>query len=85
MKTLMAILISLFAASAMAQTSPVCEAKAVSKDGKPLTGAAKSSSVKKCQAEITAACEAKAVSESGKKLGGAAKNSFMKKCEAEAK
>ena len=56
-----------------------------SKDGKPLTGAAKNSSLKKCQAEITAACEAKAVSESGKKLGGAAKTSFMKKCEAEAK
>ena len=85
MKTVMAILFSLFAASALAQTSPACEAKAVSKDGKPLAGAAKSSSIKKCQAEITAACEAKAVSESGKKLGGAAKNSFMKKCEAEAK
>ena len=83
MKTLMAILISLFAASAMAQTSPICETKAVSKDGKPLTGAAKSSSIKKCQAEVKAACEAKAVSESGKKLSGAAKSSFMKKCEAE--
>ena len=85
MKTLMAILFSLCTASALAQTAPACEAKAVSKDGKPLTGAAKNSSIKKCQAEITAACEAKAVSESGKKLGGAAKNSFMKKCEAEAK
>lgn len=85
MKTLMAILISLFAATAMAQTSPACEAKAVSKDGKPLTGAAKNSSVKKCMAEITAACEAKAVSESGKKLSGAAKSSYVKKCEAEAK
>ncbi len=85
MKTLMALLISLFAASAMAQTSPVCEAKAVSKDGKPLTGAAKNSSVKKCMAEITAACEAKAVSKDGKPLTGAAKNSSVKKCEAEAK
>ena len=85
MKTVMAILFSLFAASALAQTSPACEAKAVSKDGKPLAGAAKNSSVKKCMAEITAACEAKAVSESGKKLSGAAKSSYMKKCEAEAK
>ena len=85
MKTLMAILFSLVAASALAQTSPTCEAKAVSKDGKPLTGAAKNSSIKKCMAENTAACEAKAVSESGKKLAGAAKNSYMKKCEAEAK
>ena len=38
MKTVMAILFSLFAASALAQTSPACEAKAVSKDGKPLAG-----------------------------------------------
>ncbi len=85
MKTLMAILISLFAATAMAQTSPACDAKAVSKDGKPLTGAAKNSSIKKCMNEIKAACEAKAVSDSGKKLAGAAKNSFMKKCVEEAK
>ncbi len=46
MKTLIAIVISLFAANAMAQTSAACEAKAVSKDGKPLTGAAKNSSIK---------------------------------------
>ncbi len=85
MKTLIAIVISLFAANAMAQTSAVCEAKAVSKDGKPLTGAAKNSSIKKCQDELKAACEVKAVSESGKKLGGAAKNSFVTKCMADAK
>ena len=84
MKTLMALVFSLFAASALAQTSPACEAKAVSKEGKPLAGAAKSSSIKKCQADIKAACEAKAIGDSGKKLSGAAKNSFMKKCEAEA-
>ena len=34
------------------------------KDGKPLAGAAKTSFIKKCQADIKAACEAKAVSES---------------------
>ena len=84
MKVLAAILFALFATSAMAQTSPACEAKAVSKDGKPLSGAAKNSSIKKCQTDIKAACEAKAVSQSGKKLSGAAKNSSMKKCEAEA-
>ena len=83
MRTFIALVFSLFAASAFSQTSPSCETKAVSKDGKPLVGAAKSSSIKKCQAEIKAACEAKAVSESGKKLSGAAKTSFMKKCEAE--
>ncbi|MFT3848513.1 MAG: hypothetical protein QM739_07470 [Propionivibrio sp.] len=87
MKTFLALAVTLFvalsAASALAQTSPSCEAKAVSKDGKSLAGAAKSSSIKKCQADIKAACETKAVSESGKKLSGAAKTSFMKKCEAE--
>jgi hypothetical protein len=68
-----------------------CEAKAVNKSGKPLTGAAKSSSIKKCEAEgkgsaaAESGCEAKAVSKSGKPLTGAAKTSFIKKCEAEAK
>jgi hypothetical protein len=84
MKTIVALVFALFAASAFAQTSPACEAKAVSKDGKPLAGAAKNSSIKKCMGDIKAACEAKAVSASGKKLGGAAKNSFMKKCESDA-
>lgn len=84
MKTLIAIVFALFAASTFAQTSASCEARAVSKDGKPLAGAAKNASIKKCQGEIKAACETKAVSESGKKLAGAAKNSFMKKCEADA-
>jgi len=65
-------------------STPACEAKAVSKDGKPLAGAAKNSSIKKCMGDIKAACETKAVSESGKKLGGAAKNSIMKKCESDA-
>ena len=84
MKTIVALVFALFAASAFAQTSPACEAKAVSKDGKPLSGAAKNSSIKKCMGDIKAACETKAVSASGKKLGGAAKNSFMKKCESDA-
>jgi len=84
MKLIAALVFSLCAAVAFAQTPAGCEAKALSKDGKPLAGAAKASFVKKCQADIKAACEAKAVSENGKKLSGAAKNSFMKKCEAEA-
>jgi hypothetical protein len=50
-----------------------CDAKAVGKDGKPLAGAAKTSSMKKC-------CEASAMSADGKKLSGAAKNSSVKKC-----
>ena len=62
--------------SASAQDS--CESKAVGKDGKALTGAAKTSFMKKCMKE---SCEAKAVGSDGKKLAGAAKTSFMKKCQ----
>jgi hypothetical protein len=76
----MAVLISAFAVcSAVAQET--CESKAVSKDGKPLSGAAKSSFVKKCKKD---ACEPKAVSKDGKPLSGAAKKSFMAKCEKDA-
>ena len=57
------------AAPAMAQTA----CKAVSADGKPLAGAAKTSYMKKC-------CEDNAKSADGKKLSGAAKTSFVKKC-----
>jgi len=59
-----------------------CDAKAVEKK---LAGAAKTSFVKKCEADAgagaTAACEAKATE---KKLAGAAKTSFVKKCETDA-
>ena len=55
-----------------------CDAQAAEKK---LAGAAKTSFVKKCEADAgssaTAACEAKA---SEKKLAGAAKTSFVKKC-----
>ncbi|MFO1111377.1 MAG: hypothetical protein U1E61_19570 [Bradyrhizobium sp.] len=63
--------------AAMAQDAS-CETKAVGKDGKALSGAAKTSFMKKCMAD---SCEAKAVGSDGKKLAGAAKTSFMKKCE----
>ncbi|MBU3620613.1 hypothetical protein [Polynucleobacter sp. CS-Odin-A6] len=60
-----------------------CEAKAVSKEGKPLYGAAKDASIKKCMsgAAADASCEAKAVSKDGKPLYGAAKAASIKKCE----
>ncbi len=78
-RILLAALISIFAAgSAMAAS---CESMAVSKDGKPLAGAAKNSFVKKCKSD---ACEGKAVGKDGKPLAGAAKNSFVKKCETDA-
>jgi len=73
----LAAMITAFAlGSAVAQES--CETKAVSKDGKALAGAAKTSFMKKCMAE---SCATKAVSADGKPLAGAAKTSFMTKCE----
>ena len=81
----LAFLVSVFALStvpttpALAQDAAACEAKAVSKDGKALSGAAKASSMKKCMKDY---CEAHAVSSTGKKLSGAARTSFLKKCEA---
>jgi hypothetical protein len=65
--------VSFASGSAMAQS---CATKAVSKDGKPLAGAAKTSAIKKC-------CETAAVSKDGKPLAGAAKASFVKKCASE--
>ena len=49
-KLLVAVFVSLFAMGAYAQTTSAdsCEARAVSKDGKPLYGAAKAASIKKC-------------------------------------
>jgi hypothetical protein len=71
-----AIVVLLFGmGSAMAQSS--CATKAVSKDGKPLSGAARISAIKKC-------CEDSAMSAEGKPLSGAAKASYIKKCQADA-
>jgi hypothetical protein len=67
-------------AQAPAPFGDSCEVKAVSKDGKPLAGAAKKSAMAKCKRD---ACTPKAVGSDGKALKGAAKNSFMKKCIAE--
>ena len=71
-RILLAALITSFAVgSALAQS---CETKAVSKDGKPLSGAAKTSFMKKC-------CEESAMGKDGKMLSGAAKTSYVTKCE----
>lgn len=56
---------------AVAQGS--CKNEAMSKDGKALAGAAKTSAIKKC-------CETAAVSKDGKALAGAAKDASVKKC-----
>jgi hypothetical protein len=68
----LALIISAFTVGTAAAQS--CATKAVSRDGKPLAGAAKASSIKRC-------CEESAVSRDGKPLAGAAKASFVKKCE----
>jgi hypothetical protein len=74
-RLIMAAVITVFAAgTAMAQS---CETKAVTKDGKALAGAAKTSFVAKCKTDT---CTPKAVSKEGKPLAGAAKDAFMKKC-----
>jgi hypothetical protein len=70
-RVVLAVLLTAFATSgALAQS---CTTTAVSKDGKPLAGAAKTSFIKHC-------CEQAAVSKDGKPLSGAAKTSFVTKC-----
>ncbi len=78
-KLVLAAFLSVFAASAWAADS--CEKQADTRNnGKPLAGAARTSFVKKCQADMKADCEKKAVSKDGKPLAGAAKNSSVKAC-----
>jgi hypothetical protein len=75
-RIILAALIATFSiGAAMAQS---CDSRAMSKNGKPLHGAAKTSFVKKCKKD---ACESQAVSKEGKPLYGAAKKSFLTKCE----
>ena len=70
-RTVIAILLSVFTAGPVYAQS--CTTQAMSKEGKPLAGAAKSSFVKRC-------CEDAAVSKEGKPLSGAAKKSYVSKC-----
>lgn len=74
MKTILAAsLLSLFVVSAYAQGT-TCSMQA---SDKKLAGAAKTSFMKKCEADATKACDADSKT---KKLAGAAKTSHMKKC-----
>ena len=77
------ILTALFSQLVWADGLP-CESQAVGKNGKPLSGAAKSAFIKKCeknQTKDTPSCTEKAISKNGKPLSGAAKSAFIKKCE----
>lgn len=78
---------SLFFATTAIAADAGCEAKAVDKNGKPLAGAAKAASIKKCEKDAAGApsCESKAIDKNGKALAGAAKAASIKKCEADAK
>jgi hypothetical protein len=77
--------------SAKPEAASDCEAKAIDMAGKPLHGAAKAASIRKCESANKSAetanrvCAEQAVSRDGKPLAGAAKATFMKKCEADAK
>lgn len=84
------LLASTFAFAQGPTPSAGCEARAVSKDGKPLAGAAKTAFMKKCAGEAAPGaakasdCESRAVGKNGKPLAGAAKTAFVKKCEQDA-
>ncbi len=67
-----------FSLGALAADPPSCTASA---GEKKLAGAAKSSFMKKCEADAQARCEQSAAD---KKLAGAAKTSHVKKCVADA-
>lgn len=64
-----------FSGSVLADDVPLtCQASA---EAKKLSGAAKTSHLKKCEKDAKAACEVRSAE---KKLAGAAKASFEKKC-----
>jgi psiF repeat len=70
----LALVLSLSFATATMAADMTCNASVTEKK---LAGAAKTSYMKKCEAEAKAACEALSKE---KKLAGAAKTSFEKKC-----
>jgi hypothetical protein len=77
-KAVIAAAIAMLVSSAAFAANPACEAQA---SEKKLSGAARTSFIKKCEKDATDAaktsCEAQATE---KKLSGAAKNSFVTKC-----
>ena len=81
-RTVLALLALAFAGSAFAADSG-CAAQATEKK---LAGAAKTSFLKKCEADAGGAAPASACDTAAKdkKLAGAAKTSFLKKCNADA-
>jgi hypothetical protein len=76
----LAVVLATFSLGA-ALAQGTCESRAVDKNGKALSGAAKTSFIQKCKRD---ACAAKAIDKNGKAMAGAAKKSFMDRCEKEA-
>ena len=75
------ILAAVFALIATTGANATCKSDAVSKDGKPLAGAALKSFMTKCEKDAKAKCE---LDSKEKKLVGAARTSHMKKCTTDA-
>ena len=73
------LLAAVFALAATTGANATCKTDAVSKDGKPLFGAALKSFMTKCEKDAKAACD-KDKDSNGKDLKGAAKTSHMKSC-----
>jgi hypothetical protein len=74
MKTTIAAVAALLVGHAAVAGAAACEDAAT---GRKLSGAARTSFVKKCDEDATAACETRATD---RKLSGAARTSFVKKC-----
>ena len=75
---LAALALSVAGAPTLAYADDACMTQAMDKK---LAGAAKTSFLKKCNADAAASCDKQAAD---KKLAGAAKTSFTKKCVADA-
>lgn len=80
-----ALLVSAFAigsitAPASAQSMSACEAKAVSKDGKPLSGAVRTSNINKCMRTACTAQVDGAKDPNGHKYVGAVRTNMINKC-----
>lgn len=76
LKSIVIAAVAVFVSHAALAEEPLLTCKA-SAEEKKLSGAAKTSHLKKCEKDAKAACEEKSAE---KKLAGAAKASFEKKC-----
>lgn len=83
MKKILIAAVLVFSAAA-AHAADTCSSKAVDKNGKPLAGAALTSSINKCTKDAVAACDSSAKDKNGKPLAGAAKTAYSKKCVSDA-